>query len=139
MNLSAMTRIADESVISSVGRRCYIMVIISSRTSCHHPSHVLSLSVHLPTSYTKNTNMKLLLLSFLLYNGTLSYAKDPQIILNTLRKDPNAEGENQTFGRLLMKGVISPSNDVDKIKNRKKRRGLRKVVVVPPKTMVQKK
>ena len=82
--------------------------------------------------------MKLLLLSFLLC-ATLSYAKDPQI-LNTLRKDPDAEGENQTFGRLLMKGVISPSNDVDKkIKNRKKRRGLRKVVVVPPKTMVQKK
>jgi hypothetical protein len=84
--------------------------------------------------------MKLLLLSFLLC-ATLSYAKHPQIILNTLRKDPNAEGENQTFGRLLMKGVISPSNDVvdKKIKNRKKRRGLRKVVVVPPKTMVQKK
>jgi hypothetical protein len=84
--------------------------------------------------------MKLLLLSFLLY-ATLSYAKHPQI-LNTLQKDANAEGENQTFGRLLlMKGVISPSNDVvdKKIKKRKKRRGLRKVVVVPPKTMVQKK
>ena len=84
--------------------------------------------------------MKLLLFSFLLC-ATLSYAKHPQI-LNTLREHPNAEGENQTFGRLLMKGVISPSNDVvdKKIKNRKKRRGLRKVVVVPPKkTMVQKK
>jgi hypothetical protein len=86
--------------------------------------------------------MKLLLLSFLLCATTLSYAKHPQT-LNTLQKDPNAEGENQTFGRLLlMKGVISPSNDVvdKKIKKRKKRRGLRKVVVVPPKkTMVQKK
>jgi hypothetical protein len=84
--------------------------------------------------------MKLLLFSFLLC-ATLSYAKHPQI-LNTLREHPIVEGENQTFGRLLlMKGVISPSNDVvdKKIKNRKKRRGLRKVVVVPPKTMLQKK
>lgn len=77
--------------------------------------------------------MQLLLLSFLLciiISLTFSDAKHPKPP-KTLRSP--IEEENQIFGRLLMRGVISPSNDVDgKIKNRKKRRGLRNVVVVPP-------
>jgi hypothetical protein len=79
--------------------------------------------------------MQLLLLSFLLFIICVTFTDAKH------SNPPNVEGENQIFGRSLMKGVLSPSNDVvgKKIKNRKKRRGLRKVVVVPPKNTSQKK
>jgi hypothetical protein len=84
--------------------------------------------------------MQLLLLSlFIICVTFITDAKHPNPP-KTLRHSP-VEGENQIFGRSLMKGVLSPSNDVvgQKIKNRKKRHGLRKVVVVPPKNTSQKK
>lgn len=103
------------------------------------PNNTLSPTLPPPQTLT----MQLLLLSFLLCVTicvTFSDAKR-QKPPKTLRHS-TVEGVTQIFGRSLMKGILPPSNDVGKkIMNRKKRRGLRNVVVVvvPPNITTQKK